>query len=155
MDSIEEDYRFVDLKTEVAYIDQYIELRNIYKDLLLTSPVNREETVKWMREQDIEIAGIANDSVLLGVVILYLSKDGEVTFFARDKNRGIGTMLLSIAEQMGHKRRLDHIWAWVLEENLIARHVFEKCGFIHNGVEVRNRNESLYRGIRYIKKINK
>lgn len=123
----------IDLKEEEHYIEQYVQLRNKYAELLLTSSVNFFETKKWIKKNDIEIRGLAQNNVLLGVVILYLSKDGEVAFFVKDINIGIGSKLLNIIDEVAKERKLESIWAWVLDYNYIAQRVFEKKGYIKQG----------------------
>ena len=99
----------IDLKKEAGFVDQYIELRNRYAELLLTSAVEMTGTRQWLKRGDIEIRGIADGGVLLGVVILYLDRDNEIAFFARERNRGIGSKLLSIIESVAVEKRLGSI----------------------------------------------
>lgn len=143
--------RVIDLKEETGYIEQYIHMRNSYIDMLLTSPVNKNDTVKWLQRKDVEIRGVVDGGVLVGVVILYLGREGEVAFFVKDKNKGIGSRLLSIVEDVARKMNLPFIWAWVLKDNTIAKRVFEKSGFINEGAQTRQRNGILYDGIKYKK----
>lgn len=127
----------IDLKDEMLFLDQYIRLRNKHGDRLLTQPVNRTETEAWLRREDIVVKGLADNEVLLGVVILYVSKGGEIAFFAETPNRGIGTRLLQMIEEEAGEKKLPSIWAWVLSDNPIARHVFEKRGFVREEPEDR------------------
>jgi len=143
--------RVIDLKGETEYIEQYIHLRNSYVDMLLTSFVNKNDTIKWLQSKDVEIRGVVDGEVLEGVVILYLGREGEVAFFAKERNKGIGTMLLSIAEDIAASRNMPYIWAWVLKDNMIAKHVFEKSGFLNEGAQTRNHNGISYDGVKYKK----
>ncbi len=143
--------RVIDLKEETGYIEQYIHLRNSHIDMLLTSPVNKDDTMKWLERRDVEIRGVVDGDVLAGVVILYLGREGEVAFFAKDKNKGMGTRLLSIIEDIARKMNLPFIWAWVLKDNKIAKHVFEKSGFLNDGVQTREHDGILYDGVKYKK----
>jgi ribosomal protein S18 acetylase RimI-like enzyme len=119
----------INLKEKEYFIEQYVNLRNSYTELLLTSPVNITDTKEWFKKADIEIRGLIEDNILLGVVILYLSRDGEIAFFAKDKNRGVGSKLLNIIEEVGKEKNLRSVWGWVIEGNFIAQRVFEKSGF--------------------------
>jgi len=133
----------IDFKEKEYFIEQYVHLRNSYTDLLLTSPVNIPETKECLKKtNDIEIRGIVQDNILLGVVILYLNREGEIAFFVKKQNQGMGSRLLEIIEGVAKEKNLRSIWGWVLKENLIAQRVFEKKGFIKEG-----RSEREYRGI--------
>lgn len=124
--------RIIDLKKEKIFIDQYVALRNSYCDLLLTSPVEVRQTEAWIDKngKDVEILGLADGDILSGVSILYLNKNGEVSFFVKDKNKGTGSKLLKMIEEVASSRKLSSIHAWVIQDNAIARHVFEKNGFV-------------------------
>jgi RimJ/RimL family protein N-acetyltransferase len=125
--------RVVNLKEEKEFIDQYVQLRNRYCDLLVTSPVNVAETREWLRRKDIEIKGIVRDNLLIGVVILFLSRSGEITFFSRFERSGLGSKLLSIIEVAAKERGLQEVWAWVLSDNVIAQRSFLKNGYQEKG----------------------
>jgi len=141
----------IDLKKDDRFVDQYVCLRNSYVDLLLTSPVETEETKEWLKSKDIEIRGLVSADVLAGVVILYLKRDGEVAFFAKEKNRGIGSRLMALIEEVAREKKLGTIWGWVLVDNLIARRVFEKSGFVSADVSEREYGGIVKRGVKYTK----
>lgn len=141
----------VDLKTRPDLIGQYIELRNSCSRLLLTQPVMPAQTKEWLREPGIVVQGIVDDNSLLGVVILYLNKNNEIAFFVKDKNRGIGTRLLGLAEEVAREKALPNIWGWVMEDNVIAKHVFEKCGFNKEKADYKYYNNAAKSGVKYIK----
>ncbi len=127
----------IDLKVEEVFISQYVKLRNSYRELLLSSMVTISETKRWIKRDDIEIRGIVSDMLLLGVVVLYLNKDGEITFFVKNRNNGIGSKLLKKIETVAKQHSLHYVWSWVLESNHIAKHVFEKEGFINEVIKHR------------------
>jgi GNAT superfamily N-acetyltransferase len=140
--------RIVDLKREAEtgdLIRQYVDLRNSYANLLVTTQVSLTETQEWLVRADIEIRVIVEDGLLTGAVILYLNKDGEVTFFAREKSKGIGSRLLQVIESVAADKDLKSIWAWVLQDNRIAQRAFEKNGYVQEGTVVKE----LVRGIKY------
>jgi GNAT superfamily N-acetyltransferase len=143
----------VDLKKDRRFVEQYINLRNSYADLLLTSRVNLADTEEWLACEDVELRGMAEGDDLLGVAILYPKKDGEIAFFVRDRNRGIGTSLLSLIEDAARERGLPFVRAWTLKDNRIARRVFEKCGFEREGIRTREREGAYYELVGYIKKV--
>ncbi len=147
--------RAVDLKKEKSFIDQYINLRNSYADLLFTSRVSPTDTEKWLADEDVEVRGLAEGDSLLGVAVLYPGKEGEIAFFVRDRNRGVGTRLLALIEDVAQSRGLPFIRAWTLKDNAIAQRVFEKSGFAREGIQTRERGGSVYEGIVYKKKIGK
>jgi len=143
----------IDLKKEKYFVDQYIRLRNRHADRLLTRPVLRAETEAWLNRDDIAVQGLAENELLLGVVILYVGKGGEVSFFTETPGRGVGTRLLRLVEEEAGKRALPSVWAWVLLDNPVARHVFEKCGFVREGAEDRLFQGEWKKGIKYRKVI--
>lgn len=146
--------RIVDLKKERAFIEQYIILRNSYAELLLTAPVNRENTERWLALEDLEVMGLAEENILLGVVILYLGRVGEIAFFVRDKNRGIGGKLLEIVENVARNYGLESVWSWVLEGNKIAQRVFERNGFVRLREEKREFQGHMASGTRFTKPLS-
>ncbi len=150
----EKDYNIVLIKDDLNFIKQYVELRNFYSDLLLTEKVNVEQTVEWINQNDVDVVGIADQNIILGIVMIYYNKDGEVTVFAREKNKGIGSILLDIGEKTARKR-INTIWSWVLEDNKIAKHVFLKNGyFVSEESKERIFNGKNYFGTVFKKYIN-
>jgi len=144
----------IDLKKEERFIGQYVALRNRYPDLLLASRVSEDETKQWLRTSDIEARGLVEGDVLVGAVVLYLQKDNEVAFFAKERGRGIGTRLLNVIEEVASAKGLKSIRAWALSDNAIAQRVFEKCGFLREGVSERKYKGLTKQGIKYIKYIS-
>lgn len=134
--------KVIDIKKYKDFIVQYVNLRNIYAELLLTAPVTIQDTKKWLKRDDIEIRGILQDDILMGVVILYLDRSGEVAFFVKEKGQGVGSKLLKVAEKVAKESKLKSLWAWVLVDNLIAQRVFEKNGFLKEGI-----NERQFKGV--------
>lgn len=116
--------RLVDLKKELDFTEQYVQLRNRHRDLLITNPVNAAETREWLKREDIEIRGIVRGHLLVGVVILFLNRRGEIAIFAGSKGAGIGRKLLAIIEKIARERGLREVWAWVLSDNVIAQRTF-------------------------------
>jgi len=143
--------KIIDLKKEEFFIEQYVNLRNSYVKLLLTLPVSISETKEWLKRNDIEIRGFVQDNLLLGVVILYLNRDSEIAFFVKYPKKGIGSKLLKIIEKVAKEKNLKSIWAWVRKDNLIAQHVFEKNGFVKEGISKKRYNTVIKLGIKYKK----
>lgn len=121
--------RVINLKDEGSFIAQYVELRNKYCELLLTVPVNVEETKKWIENEDVEVVGVVKEDALLGAAILYLHRAGEITFFVRTPNCGVGAYLLKVVERIARDKGIVYIWAWVLDENIAAQRTFIKAGY--------------------------
>ena len=143
----------LNLKEHPELVPEYVELRNRYTALLLTQPVELLETVQWINNTTAEIRVIKEENSLLGVVIVYLDRGGEIAFFARNRNKGIGSSLLKIADEVARIRKIPSLWAWVREDNPIAVRVFEKCGYRQAGVEERVHEGRSIRGTRHIKNI--
>jgi ribosomal protein S18 acetylase RimI-like enzyme len=139
----------VDLKKREDLLPQYVEMRSAHAALLLSAPVDLAGTKKWLESAGIVIRGLAEDNVLLGAVILYAAKKGEVTFLARETNRGIGSQLLDLVDEMAREAGLKKVWAWVLLENTIAQRVFEKKGYLKLGTFEREYQGTVKKGIRY------
>ncbi len=143
--------RIIDLKKEKAFIEAYVSLRNRYADLLLTRTVNAAETKEWLKRGDIETRAILWGSDLVGATILYLHREGEITFFVKEPNQGLGSQLLRIIEEVARQERLEYIWGWVLEDNLTAKRAFEKNRFIKEGIRERTFKAQVKSGIVYKK----
>jgi RimJ/RimL family protein N-acetyltransferase len=143
--------RVLNLKKHLRLLPQYVELRNSYCELLLTQPVDIRETRHWIDNASVEVRVIEENNYLLGVALLYLDKDGEVAFFSRHKNKGTGTKLLKMIDNIAIHKSLKSIWAWVREDNIIAARVFEKCGYCAMSRDERLYNDKLVIGIKYIK----
>jgi ribosomal protein S18 acetylase RimI-like enzyme len=133
--------RWVNLKKEPEYLFQYMALRNKYRASLLTDTVTIAGTKTWIENRKIEAFGFLQRKKLVGVVILYLKKKGEIAFFVGQQNRGIGTRLLTRIVDLARRKRLPYVWAWVLKDNKRAQHVFKKTGFVQFRKAVRK-----YRG---------
>lgn len=143
--------KVLDLKIDRTLLNQYIELRNSYADLLLTEPVTKEGTLEWLKRDDVEVMGLAEGNSLLGAVILYLNRGGEIAVFAGERNKGVGSKLLVLIEYIAKQKKVQSIWSWVLKDNLIAQRVFEKNGFEKHGETVREYKGMSRQGIEYKK----
>ena len=109
--------KVLNLKEHSELLPQYVELRNSYCELLLTQSVGVSESFKWIQETTAEIRVIEENGLISGVVLLYPDRGGEVAFFAREQQRGIGTKLLKVVDEVARQVRLPSIWAWVREDN--------------------------------------
>lgn len=146
--------RIIDLKREERFVEEYVSLRNRYSELLTTKPVTVAETRDWLKDDQIEIRALVEGDVFLGAVILYLSRDGEIAVFVRDRCKGMGTKLLKIIEQVAKEKKIESVWAWVLNDNFLAQRIFEKNGFVKEGMLKRMYEEVMNEGIRYKKDIS-
>lgn len=145
--------RIVDLKRTPGLVKQYVQLRNSCLDWLLTDPVTTAETLEWLKKDDIETWGLAEGDDLLGAVVLYLAKDNEIAFFAKERGRGTGTRLLGIIEEVARRRNAETIRAWVLLNNAPARRAFEKAGFEKIAESRKDFKERAEMGIDYRKRL--
>lgn len=129
------EHEVINLKEAKEFIGQYVELRNKYFKELLTHKVTIPGTLKWMNEADVELYGIIKKGILLGVVLVYIDKRGEIAFFAREPGKGYGSKLLKIADKVGLEQRgLPFLWAWTRKENFAAIKALERSGYIRQGI---------------------
>ena len=84
----------VDLEENLQYLDQYIELRNSFTDKLLCEKVTMQDTKEWIKNTQLCIKIATQNSLILGVVILYMDKENEITVFVKEQNKGLGNLLL-------------------------------------------------------------
>jgi len=143
----------VDLKKGEGFIEEYVSLRNRYSGLLATKPVNVAETREWLRDNQVEVRVLVKDDIILGAVILYLNRDGEIAFFVKKPHQGTGIKLLKIIERVAKERNLKGVWAWVLNDNIPAQRIFEKNGFLKEGMAKKMHDGVMKEGIRYKKKL--
>lgn len=151
MDRIE---RIIDLKGEESVIEAYVSLRNRYSELLLTKPVSVVETREWLKHSHIEARAILQDSMLLGVVILYLNRKGEIAFFAKHQNQGVGSRLLKIIETVAKEKKIKSVWAWVLFDNQAGKNTFQKNGYTMEGQSSRRYEGKNKAGVIFRKQIS-
>jgi hypothetical protein len=147
--------RLVNLKEEQNFIEQYVQLRNRYCDLLITNSVNTVETREWLKGEDTEIRCIVHDNLLLGVVILYLKRKGEIALFSRIKHSGFGGKLLSMIEIVAKERGLQEVWAWVLCDNVVAQRTFLKNGYKKSVNSTKIYRDQIMQGFIFRKKLCK
>ena len=145
--------RIIDLRKEEKFIEAYVSLRNRYKELLLTRQVSVTETKEWLKNKQVEVRGLVQHDFLLGSAILYPDRDGEVTVFVRDLQRGIGTRLLNVIEQVAKEKRMKSVWAWVLFDNEAARRAFQKNGYAVERQSLRSHEGKDRSGVIFRKRI--
>ncbi len=91
------------------------------------------------------------NDILLGATILYLDREGEIAFFVKQPNTGLGSHLLMIIQEVACQKGLNSIWAWVLRDNAIACRAFEKNGFLKMEPSERTYKGAIKQGITYQK----
>jgi len=141
----------VNIKKEKKLLEQYIDLRNKYSKDILSRPVTYPATIDWLKKTDVEIYGLVKNDNLLGVILIYIEKGNEVTFFAKEPGKGIGDKLLKIADRIAKKRKLSRLWAWTRIENLPAIKAFEKNSYKKTGVKFRKYQGEKIKGYIFIK----
>jgi GNAT superfamily N-acetyltransferase len=152
LDKIE---RIIDFKEEESFIDAYVSLRNRYSELLLTKPVSVVETREWFKSSHVEVRGILEESTLIGVVILYLNRKGEIAFFAKHHDQGIGSALLKIIEGVAKENKIKSVWAGIFFDNEAAQITFRKNGYTMEGESSRCYEGESKRGVIFRKTIPK
>lgn len=122
--------KIISLAKAPEFITQYVDLRNIYKENLLTNIVTAEETLEWLNRSDICVEVAINDQELLGAVILYLNKDAELAIFTKYHRQGVANKLLQSVKMTAKQTySLEYIWAWVADENKASLSLFLRNGF--------------------------
>jgi predicted acetyltransferase len=147
------DVEIIDLKKDDFLIPRYVDLRNRYVQLLLTQPIAVAETKRWLLKEDIEVRCLLKNDVLLGAVILYLNRAGEIAFFVNEPKKGVGSKLLRVIEKVAVERGLRSVWAWVLRTNLAARKTFVKNGYRLEKESPKEYGDELLGGLIYRKTI--
>ena len=130
----------VNLKENLQYLDQYLELRNAHKDELFTKSVSYEKTKNWIQSNSILVKIAIKNEILLGVAILYLAKDNEITIFTKEKNKGIGSLLLKELEKYALENNLKSIYSWVEKSNEASCALFlkQKFSLLNEGIKKYN-----------------
>jgi len=145
----------VELKNNLQYLDQYIKLRNSYENELFTKPVSYEETKKWLQSDTIFLIVAIKNEILLGAVILYLTKDNEITIFTKESNKGIGTLLLKEIEKTALKNKLKYIYSWVENSNYTSSKLFLKHNFLFINKIIKKHNNIKYIGNIFKKELSR
>ncbi|MDI6591491.1 MAG: GNAT family N-acetyltransferase [Patescibacteria group bacterium] len=145
--------KIIDFKKNEKFLKQYVSLRNKYANLLLTKKVTLKETKNWIKKAAVEIRGLVQNQELLGVVILYLDKNKEITIFVKKPGRGLGERLLLPIERVARAKKCHTVWARVLTNNIPAQKFFEKYGYKKRKVTGKNFQGKIYRSLIYTKKL--
>src|SRR5258708_18584363 len=101
--------KIINLKKNTVFIDQYLVLRNAHADALLSTQVQKDETLQWLQNTSIEIIGLVENDILEGVALVNRERDAEISFFVRTPNKGVGTTLLEAIEKVAQKKGLTHL----------------------------------------------
>ena len=116
--------------------------------------MNIPETKEWIKKSDdVEVRGLVQNNILLGVAILYLNREGEVAFFTKEQRKGIGSQLLRAIEEVAREKKLKDVWAWVLSSNTVAQKSFMKNGYLLEQKTQRRYNDKDLEGFIFRKKL--
>jgi N-acetylglutamate synthase-like GNAT family acetyltransferase len=137
----------INLKKKLYLLDGYIKLRNKYSKNLLTQKTTIEETEAWLKNTDIEVICSIKNEKITGACILHIYRNGEITIFVAEKNKGLGSRLLREIEMVATKRHLKKIWAWTDISNLTAVNFFLKNGYIKRSFCYKNFSDKKLKGI--------
>jgi len=74
--------QLINIKNSVEYIKQYVEMRNLFTQALLTESVNVENTKRWLNKTDSRVLGLVAKNLLKGVVIIYPQRNCDIAVFA-------------------------------------------------------------------------
>jgi len=145
--------QLINIKNSVEYIKQYVEMRNLFTQALLTESVNVENTKRWLNKTDSRVLGLVAKNLLKGVVIIYPQRNFEIAVFAAEERKGIGTSLLEIAEIHANKLGSNFIWAWVRNDNFSAQRCFINSNYAEEGRDVRQYNGHSIKGVIFTKSL--
>jgi spore coat polysaccharide biosynthesis protein SpsF len=113
----------------VELLEQYVKLRNKYKDTLNSSIITLEGTKKWLEQNSAYLRGIVKQKMLIGVIIIYINKNYELTFFSKEIGMGVGKFLLNIADDIAEEKKIKKLWAWTSINNFPSIKSLEKNGW--------------------------
>lgn len=122
--------RIVNLKSNPVYISQYVQLRNHFKELLMTDPVTIQETQKWLESQDVEVRLLIKQNKVEGAIVLYINKDNEIAIFVKNTGKSLGSELLKAIIEEAKCRNIPYLRAIVRNDNIYAKRFFIKHGFM-------------------------
>ena len=144
----------VDLANNLQFIKPYIELRNSFSDKLLCDTVQLKETLEWIKHNTIVVLVALEQEQLVGAVILYLSKDNEVSIFSKVSRKGIGTHLLQAIERVALKKQLPSLYSWIEDTNKISQTLFVKQKYISKRQSTKSHNNVEYLGTSFQKELS-
>lgn len=147
------DAAIIDLKKDDLFVPQYVDLRNRYAQLLLSTPVTVAETKAWLLREAVVVKCLIENDVLVGAVVLYLNKAGEIAFFVKEPKKELGSQLLRVIERVAAEKKLGSLWAWVLTTNLAAQRTFLKNGYRLEKECPRKYDDEVLNGLIYRKMI--
>ncbi len=125
------DLKIVNLIDTPRFMTEYVDLRNRYTKELLTAIVTVDETVAWLNGSNVHVLIAENGDELLGAIILYLDKNGEIAIFTKYQGKQIASALLQNMKNVAKKiYSLQSLWCWVANNNHASLRVFIKNDFV-------------------------
>ena len=143
--------KIVNIRENIEFLDEYVSLRNKYVDNLLSHHVTLQDTLKWLNNTDVELYGLVKGKEIIGVILIYVEKGGEITFFVKYPGRGLGSVLLQTAEKFAIKMDIKRLYAWTRCDNVAARRSFEKNGYTNQGIYIRDYEGNKIKGYKWVK----
>lgn len=125
--------RVVDLRAAPLLLPAYVELRNRWREALLTGEVTVAGTRAWLAAADAEVRCLEEDGRLLGAAVLYPSREGEIAVFAATPGRGAGGTLLAQIETVARGRGLPSVRARVRADNPAGLAAFRRASYAEAG----------------------
>lgn len=127
-------YRYINLDVDIDWYEKYIHSRN---NAVRCAIVDSEK-----EEEVLGLVSLTN--------INFINRSGELHIMignSENRGKGLGTFAVkAMIEHAFQNLNLRRIELGVLENNTPAIHLYEKCGFIHEGIK----RESNYKNGRYI-----
>jgi len=141
------DLQIINLADAKCLIEQYVDLRNMYKKELLTDIVTVSETINWLKHARVHVVVAVDCNELIGAATLYLDKNAEIAIFTKKHRSGVASALLNnIKLDARDIFLLNDIWAWIADNNVKSSNLFEKNGFIKKMSICKQYNGKLFSG---------
>lgn len=129
----------------------------------LTAPyryINSDVDIMWFqqymanRNNNVRCAVVDAQDAIIALVSLtdidYLNQSADFRLMVgKESNRGKGVGTFAVMEMLKHafeNLNLNRVELTVLSDNEVAKHLYEKCGFVYEG----RKRKSIYKGGKFV-----
>lgn len=139
----------INLKENLGFVEEYVTLRNAWKQNLLTDEVDLDKSYEWVKNSNTIILGVLENRQLTGVGMVYLDKENEIALFVKNQKKGLGTLIMRHLINEMKERNFSYLRGWTYNPNM--RKLFEKYNFKYLGERERAFKGEYYKGGDYEK----